>query len=91
LTGESLTYRNRPRRKTYKGAFYAPFSHLDLISCRNVLIYFGLVLQQKVISIFHFALKPAGFLLLGKSEALGASTDLFSPLDRRYKLYANKT
>jgi len=56
-----------------------------------VLIYFGLVLQQKVISIFHFALKPAGFLLLGKSEALGVSTDLFSPLDRRYKLYANKT
>ena len=49
-----------------------PFSRLDLISCRNVLIYFGPVLQKKVIPIFHFALKPTGFLLLGKSEALGA-------------------
>jgi two-component system CheB/CheR fusion protein len=67
-----------------------PFSRLDLISCRNVLIYFGPVLQKKVIPIFHFALKPSGFLLLGKSEALGAFMDLFSLVDKRYKIYAQK-
>ncbi|MBU4231295.1 MAG: PAS domain-containing protein [Desulfobacterales bacterium] len=68
-----------------------PFSHLDLISCRNVLIYFGPVLQKMVIPIFHFALKPNGFLLLGKSEALGSFMDLFSQVDKRYKLYAQKS
>ncbi|MDP2045371.1 MAG: chemotaxis protein CheB, partial [Deltaproteobacteria bacterium] len=67
-----------------------PFSHLDLISCRNVLIYFGPVLQKMVIPIFHFALKPSGLLLLGKSEALGAFMDLFSLVDKRYKIYAQK-
>jgi len=68
-----------------------PFPHLDLISCRNVLIYFGPVLQKIVIPIFHFALKPAGFLLLGKSEALGAFMELFSLVDKRYKIYTQKT
>ena len=68
-----------------------PFSHLDLISCRNVLIYFGPVLQKMVIPIFHFALKPNGFLLLGKSEALGSFMDLFSLVDKRYKIYAQKS
>ena len=67
-----------------------PFSHLDLVSCRNVLIYFGPVLQQKVIPIFHFALKPNGFLLLGKSEALGAFMDMFALVDKRYKIYSHK-
>jgi two-component system, chemotaxis family, CheB/CheR fusion protein len=67
-----------------------PFSHLDLISCRNVLIYFGLVLQKLVVPIFHFALKPTGFLLLGKSEALGSFMDLFSLVDKRYKIYVPK-
>ena len=68
-----------------------PFSRLDLISCRNVLIYFGPVLQQRVIPIFHFALKPSGFLLLGKSEALGTFMDLFSLVDKRYKIYVQKS
>ena len=68
-----------------------PFSHLDLISCRNVLIYFGPVLQKMVIPIFHFALKPTGFLLLGKSEALGSFMDLFSLVDKRYKIYSQKS
>ena len=68
-----------------------PFSHLDLISCRNVLIYFGPVLQQRVIPIFHFALKPSGFLLLGKSEALGAFMELFSLVDKRFKIYVQKS
>ena len=68
-----------------------PFSRLDLISCRNVLIYFGPVLQKKVIPIFHFALKPAGFLLLGKSEALGAFMELFSLVDKKYKIFVQKS
>jgi two-component system CheB/CheR fusion protein len=67
-----------------------PFSRLDLISCRNVLIYFGPVLQKKAIPIFHFALKPAGFLLLGKSEALSAFPELFTLLDKKFKIYVKK-
>ena len=47
-----------------------PFSRMDLISCRNVLIYMGPVLQKKVMTIFHYALKPTGFLVLGKSESI---------------------
>ncbi len=68
-----------------------PFSRLDLISCRNVLIYFGSVLQKKVIPIFHFALKPGGFLLLGKSEALNAFPEYFTPLDTKLKIFQKKT
>ena len=60
-----------------------PFSRLDLISCRNVLIYFGPVLQKKVIPVFHFALKPSGFLMLGKSEALSAFPELFTLVDKK--------
>jgi two-component system CheB/CheR fusion protein len=67
-----------------------PFSRLDLISCRNVLIYFGPVLQQRVIPIFHFALKPNGFLILGKSEALGPFTDFFTLVDHKHKIYARR-
>jgi two-component system, chemotaxis family, CheB/CheR fusion protein len=67
-----------------------PFSHLDLISCRNVLIYLGPVLQKKVMPIFHFALKPNGFLLLGKSEAIGPFQELFTPVDKKFKIYARK-
>src|SRR5581483_8075413 len=59
-----------------------PFSHLDLISCRNVLIYFGAGFQKKVLNYFHYALKPTGFLVLGKSETVSAAADLFS-LDYR--------
>lgn len=55
-----------------------PFSHLDLISCRNVMIYFNLETQKKVFQIFHFALKSKGYLFLGKSEsAVGSSPELF--------------
>ncbi|MCX5891976.1 MAG: PAS domain-containing protein, partial [Deltaproteobacteria bacterium] len=67
-----------------------PFSRLDLISCRNVLIYFGPVLQKKVIPIFHFALKPGGFLLLGKSEALSAYSELFTLGDKKLKIFLKK-
>ena len=65
-----------------------PFSKLDLISCRNVLIYMSAPLQERVLSFFHYALKPAGFLLLGKSEALGSSAHLFIQEDSRCKIYS---
>ncbi|MFL5352555.1 chemotaxis protein CheB [Archangium sp.] len=67
-----------------------PFSRMDLISCRNVLIYLDPVLQKKVLSVFHYALNPEGYLLLGTSETVGASADLFSLVDRRHKLYRKK-
>ena len=67
-----------------------PFSKLDLISCRNLLIYLGPVLQKRVIPTFHYALQPGGLLLLGGSETIGGFADLFSLADRRHKLYARK-
>jgi two-component system CheB/CheR fusion protein len=65
-----------------------PFSKLDLISCRNVLIYMSAPLQERVLSFFHYALKPAGFLLLGKSEALGSSAHLFIQEESKCKIYS---
>jgi two-component system, chemotaxis family, CheB/CheR fusion protein len=65
-----------------------PFSRLDLISCRNVLIYFGTSLQKKVLPMFHYGLMPTGFLLLGTSETVGEFSDLFTLVDRKYKIYA---
>jgi len=65
-----------------------PFSRLDLISCRNLLIYLGTVLQKQVIPIFNYALRPSGLLLLGKSESLGIFPDLFEPFDRKMKIYS---
>ncbi len=67
-----------------------PFSKLDLISCRNVLIYLGPVLQKQVMAVFNYSLKSTGILLLGNSEALGAFSTLFSPLDKKVKIYAKK-
>ena len=60
---------------------------MDLISCRNLLIYLEPVLQGRVIPTFHYALKPDGVLLLGASETVGRHTDLFSPLDKRCRVY----
>jgi two-component system CheB/CheR fusion protein len=68
-----------------------PFSKIDLISCRNVMIYLGPVLQRRVISIFHYALRPAGTLVLGSSETIGNFADLFSITDRKHKVYQRKT
>lgn len=68
-----------------------PFSNLDLISCRNVLIYLGPVLQKKVIPTFHYALNSTGILLLGSSETIGSFADLFSLEDKKYKFYSKKT
>jgi two-component system CheB/CheR fusion protein len=64
-----------------------PFSRMDLISCRNVLIYFGAELQRQLIPAFHYALRPDGFLLLGSSETIREFTDLFALRDRKGKIY----
>jgi two-component system CheB/CheR fusion protein len=67
-----------------------PFSQIDLISCRNLLIYLEPALQQKVLPLLHYALKPAGFLFLGSSETIGSYRDLFEAADARHKSYAKK-
>jgi two-component system CheB/CheR fusion protein len=67
-----------------------PFSRLDLISCRNLLIYLNGDLQKKLIPLFHYALLPGGFLLLGTSETVGEYQELFAALDRKQKLYQHK-
>jgi len=68
-----------------------PFSRMDLISCRNVLIYLSPVLQKKVIPIFHYALKERGFLLVGNTEGLlSAGADIFDVVDRKSKIYQKK-
>ena len=67
-----------------------PFSKLDLISCRNLLIYLGADLQKKLIPLFHYALNPGATLFLGTSEGIGSFDDLFNPLDRKAKLYQRK-
>lgn len=68
-----------------------PFSRMDLISCRNVLIYLSPILQKKVIPIFHYALKPGGFLLVGNTEGLlGSGAEIFDVLDRKSKIYQKK-
>jgi two-component system CheB/CheR fusion protein len=64
-----------------------PFAHLDLISCRNVLIYFGAALQKRVFPLFHYCLGPGGFLLLGQAEVVPVA-GLFSAVDKGHKLYA---
>jgi two-component system, chemotaxis family, CheB/CheR fusion protein len=68
-----------------------PFSRMDLISCRNVLIYLSPVLQKKVIPIFHYALKAGGFLVVGNTEGLlGAGAEIFDLVDRKNKIYLKR-
>ena len=64
-----------------------PFSHVDILSCRNTMIYFRQALQRQVILTFHCALEPEGFLLLGMSEGLRDYGDAFNTVDRKYKIY----
>jgi two-component system CheB/CheR fusion protein len=64
-----------------------PFSRMDLISCRNLLIYFNAQAQGQMFQIFHYALRPHGFLFLGMSESIGRCTDLFAPLDKKHCLF----
>ncbi|MDQ7785840.1 MAG: CheR family methyltransferase, partial [Desulfomonilaceae bacterium] len=67
-----------------------PFSRMDLVSCRNVLIYLGAELQKKVLPCFHYALNPDGYLFLGSSESIGEFNDLFSVLYRKWRLYTRR-
>jgi two-component system CheB/CheR fusion protein len=67
-----------------------PFSRLDLVSCRNVLIYLGTQLQKRAFPLFHYALNPGGYLMLGPSETVGACSEMFEMVDRRAKIYAKK-
>ena len=68
-----------------------PFSRLDLIVCRNLLIYFGGTLQKKILHLFHYTLNPGRFLMLGPSETVGEFTDLFSTLDKKWKIFQYKS
>jgi two-component system CheB/CheR fusion protein len=67
-----------------------PFSNLDLVSCRNLLIYLGPVLQRRVIPTLHYALKPGGYLMLGASENLGGFADHFGLVDKKDKIYQKR-
>jgi len=68
-----------------------PFSRMDLVSCRNVMIYLSQALQKRVIPIFHYALNPTGFLMIGNTEGLlGAGSELFEMADRKQKIYRRK-
>ena len=64
-----------------------PFSKLDLISCRNVLIYIEPAFQKKVLALFSFALTPGGYLFLGKSEGIAEMEDLFEPVSKPWRIY----
>ena len=68
-----------------------PFTKLDLLCCRNLLIYFGPELQKKLLPIFHYSLKPGALLFLGTSETIGQSTDLFAILEKKWKIFKRKT
>lgn len=67
-----------------------PFSRLDLISCRNVIIYFGPTMHKRLFPVFHYSLKEKGFLFLGSSESIGSYVNLFNAVDNKHKLYAKK-
>ncbi|MBF0572753.1 MAG: PAS domain-containing protein [Desulfamplus sp.] len=67
-----------------------PFTKIDLISCRNLLIYFQPILQKKVLEFFSFSLNPNGILLLGSSETTGEMSDYFTPLDSRFRIYQSR-
>jgi two-component system CheB/CheR fusion protein len=67
-----------------------PYSRLDLVSCRNVLIYLEPRLQERVFATFHYALRPEGFLVVGPAETAGASSALFSAFDEKHRIYSRK-
>ena len=68
----------------------APFTKLDLICCRNLLIYLNADVQKRLLPVFHYALKPGGLLFLGPSETVGSASDLFEVVDKRWKIYRRK-
>jgi len=67
-----------------------PFTKMDLISCRNLLIYLDTELQNRVIPAFHYSLRPGGVLFLSPSEGIGNFTDLFAPVNKKWKIYTTK-
>ena len=67
-----------------------PFSKMDIISCQNVLIYLEPGPQNKIMHAFHYALKPSGFLVLGRSESINNNSDLFNQSSQQYKIYTKK-
>ncbi len=68
-----------------------PFSRMDLVSCRNMLIYIELALQKRILTNFHYALKAGGFLFMGASESIGTFTNLFEAVDRKQKIFSKKS
>jgi len=68
-----------------------PYSRLDLLICRNVLIYMEPVLQKRVMAVIYYALKPHGFLMLGKSESISGFSELFTPVGRKHRIYTKKS
>ena len=68
-----------------------PFSRLNLLCCRNLLIYLNADTQKKLLPLFHYTLKPDGLLMLGSSETIGGFTDLFDVVDKKWKIYRRTT
>ena len=67
-----------------------PFTKLDLLSCRNLLIYLNSETQKKLLPLFHYSLNQEGFLFIGTSESIGGYTDLFSPRDNKWKVFKRR-
>ena len=67
-----------------------PFSRIDLVSCRNLLIYLNRDMQERILEIFHFALHGEGFLCLGTSESADSAASLFSVFDKKWRIYKNR-
>ena len=66
---------------------HPPFTKLDFVTCRNLLIYLDAELQKKLMPLFHYSLNPGGILLLGSAETIGTATDLFTPLEGKLRIY----
>src|ERR1051326_7993571 len=64
-----------------------PFTKLDFLSCRNLLIYLAPEMQKKLIPLFHYSLNPGGILFLGNAETVGTFTDLFTPLNNKLRIF----
>lgn len=96
FTREGDSYRiRRELRETILFAHHnflkdPPFSRIDLISCRNVLIYLNRQAQERVMETFHFALRPGGFLMLGTSESVDTASDLFKPFNREQHIFQSR-
>ena len=67
-----------------------PFTRLNILSCRNLLIYFDATLQRRLLPLFHYSLRPGGLLLLGSSETIGSFSKLFEPVDSKLRLYMRR-